>query len=128
MPRGKRIIPIDGAIHAMIRGNNKQNLFRTEKDKWIYYSLLRDFKKENNINIFHYCLMNNHVHLIVWLDEQSLLSRFMKQVNLSYASYFKKIYGYCGHFSQDRFKSNLIENESYLLQCGKYIELNPVRA
>jgi len=52
----------------------------------------------------------------------------MKQVNLTYFHYYKKIYDYCGHFWQDRFKSSVIEIDSYLLQCGKYIELNPVRA
>jgi putative transposase len=52
----------------------------------------------------------------------------MKQVNLSYFHYYKKIYSYFGHLWQDRFKSNIIEADSHLLQCGKYIELNPVRA
>ena len=52
----------------------------------------------------------------------------MKQVNLTYFHYYRKRYGYFGHFWQDRFKSNVIEMDNYLLQCGKYIELNPVRA
>jgi putative transposase len=52
----------------------------------------------------------------------------MKQLNLTYFHYYRKLYGYFGHFWQDRFKSNIIEIDSYLLQCGKYIELNPVRA
>jgi putative transposase len=52
----------------------------------------------------------------------------MKQINLIYFHYYKKLYGYFGHFWQDRFKSSIIEREAYLLQCGKYIELNPVRA
>jgi putative transposase len=52
----------------------------------------------------------------------------MKQVNLSYFKYYQRLYGYYGHFWQDRYKSNLIDTDSYLLQCGKYIELNPVRA
>jgi putative transposase len=52
----------------------------------------------------------------------------MKQVNLSYFNYYRKTYGYSGHLWQGRFKSNLIDTDSYLLQCGKYIELNPVRA
>jgi len=52
----------------------------------------------------------------------------MKQVNLTYFHYYRKAYGYFGHFWQDRFNSNIIETDPYLLQCGKYIELNPVRA
>ena len=112
----------------MCRGNNKQNLFFTDVDKEYYRSLLRKHKYENKILINHYCLMNNHVHLIVWLKAHSRLSRFMKQVNLSYFKFYNKKYGYCGHLWQDRFKSNIIDSDIYLLHCGKYIELNPVRA
>jgi len=72
--------------------------------------------------------MNNHVHLIVWVSCASMLAKFMKQVNLSYFNYYKKLYGYCGHIFQGRYKSNIIETDRYLMQCGKYIELNPVRA
>ncbi|UCE41437.1 MAG: transposase [Candidatus Aminicenantes bacterium] len=128
MPRVERIIPEDGAMHIMCRGNNKQTILSKYQDKSMYYCLLKKYKEENRVHILHYCLMNNHVHLIVKLNSQSLLSRFMKQVNLSYFFYYKNIYDYCGHMWQDRFKSNLIETDIYLLQCGKYIELNPVRA
>ena len=72
--------------------------------------------------------MNNHIHLTVLPNSQSDLPRFMKQVNLSYFHYFIKRYGFHGHFWQNRFKSNIIDTDSYLLQCGKYIELNPVKA
>ncbi len=128
MSRTKRSIPINAAMHIVCRGNNKQNIFIGEGDKLRYYSLLKTFKEENKLSIFHYCLMNNHAHLIVWLNEKSKVSRFMKQVNLTYFNYFNKIYNYVGHLWQGRFKSNIIDDDSYLLQCGKYIELNPVRA
>jgi len=128
MPRTKRLIPVNLAMHIISKGNNSQNLFHQDKDKIHYYSLLCNLKEENKITIFHYCLMNNHIHLIAWLDDQSRLSRFMKQVNLCYFNYYKKTYGYSGHLWQDRFKSNIIDTDSYLLQCGKYIELNPARA
>ncbi len=128
MPRSKRLIPINAAMHIVCRGNNKQDIFKGEGDKLRYYSLLKEFEEENRVTIFHYCLMNNHVHLLVWLDEKSKVSRFMKQVNLTYFNYFNKIYSYVGHLWQGRFKSNIIDTDSYLLQCGKYIELNPLRA
>jgi putative transposase len=115
-------------MHIMCRGNNKQEIFLNNKDKLYYYSLLKKLKQENRITVFHYCLMSNHIHLVVWLNDKCNLSRFMKQVNLSYFYYYKRNYGYCGHFWQDRFKSNIVETDSYLLQCGKYIELNPVKA
>ncbi len=128
MPRTKRLIPVDLAMHIICRGNNKQSVFNHDSDKFHYYSLLSELKKDNNVDILHYCLMDNHLHLIIWLNAQTKLSRFMKQVNLSYFNYYKKSYGYSGHFWQGRFKSNIIDIDSYLLQCGKYIELNPVRA
>lgn len=128
MPRIRRLIPIKAAMHVMCRGNNKQDIFNVDRDKSYYYSLLRELKKEDKITIFHYCLMNNHLHLVVWLEAESRLSRFMKQVNLTYFNYYNKKYGYSGHLWQDRFKSNIVDTDSYLLQCGKYIELNPVRA
>ncbi|MDD5432368.1 MAG: transposase [Candidatus Omnitrophica bacterium] len=128
MPRIKRIVSCNSALHVICRGNNKNNVFHCDNDKLRYYSLLNELKNENKIDILHYCLMDNHVHLILNLKPESKLSRFMKQLNLTYFYYYSKLYDYCGHLWQDRFKSNIIEVDSYLLQCGKYIELNPVRA
>jgi putative transposase len=128
MPKRKRLVPPESAMHIMCRGNNKQDIFNNNDDKTRYYRLLRKLKEENKIIIFHYCLMNNHIHLVVWLNPESRLSRFVKQLNLCYFNYFKSTYDYCGHLWQGRFKSNLIDSDSYLLQCGKYAELNPVRA
>lgn len=115
-------------MHVVCRGNNRQNVFYSDSDKLKYYMLLKDLKTENGIDVFHYCLMDNHIHSILSPKPQNTLSRFMKQVNLAYFHYYRKLKGYFGHFWQDRFKSNIIDTDSYLLQCGKYIELNPVRA
>lgn len=128
MPRTKRIVPEDAALHVISRGNNQNVVFHSDNDKLRYYTLLGNLKNENKIDIFHYCLMNTHVHIILKLNPNSTLSRFMKQLNLAYFHYYRKMYGYFGHFWQDRFRSNIIDMDSYLLQCGKYIELNPVRA
>jgi putative transposase len=128
MSKAKRIIPVNAAMHVVNRGNNKQDIFNNDADKLRYYALLLELKQENRITIFHYCFMDNHPHLIVWLNEESRLSKFMKQLSLSYYDYYKKSYGHSGHLWQGRFKSNVIDTDSYLLQCGKYIELNPVRA
>lgn len=128
MPRKRRFMPVDSALHIMCRGNNRQNIFNSDSDKLYYWRLLNELKEENNVDIFHYCLMDNHVHLIVWLTFASKLPKFMKQLNLSYYSYYKKVYGYWGHIWQGRYRSNVIETEVYLMHCGKYIELNPVRA
>jgi len=119
---------MDLPMHIMSRSNNKQIIFNNDSDKLRYYSLLLNLKNQNKVDILHYCIMNNHTHLIVMPNSQSKLARFMKQVNLSYFNYYKIKNNYCGHLWQGRFKSNIIDNDIYLLQCGKYIELNPVRA
>lgn len=128
MPRTKRIIPENAALHIMCIGNNKQHVFYKDEDKFHYYSLLKKSKQKSKIDVFHYCLMNNHLHLIVWTSNQSILLRFTMQANLSYFYYYKNTYEFCVHFWQNRFKSNIIDTDSYLLQWGKYIELNPIRA
>lgn len=129
MPRGKRFIPVsDAALHITTRGNNRYYLFTNDKDKVYYLSALRDLKEENKLDILHYCLMDNHVHLVVWVRAEHTLSKCIKQLNLRYFNYYRKAYGYTGCLWQRRFKSNIIDTDAYLLQCGKYIELNPVRA
>ena len=128
MPRTRRIIPKEGALHVMCRGNNKLPVLANETDKKYYFFLLLKLKLDNHVDILHYCIMDNHVHLIVWLREESALPRLMKQANLTYFHYYREKYDYCGHLWQGRYKSILIESDAQALQCGKYIELNPVRA
>lgn len=126
MPRSSRLIPNCGALHIMCRGNNKRRVFLREKDYSYYYNCLLGLKGEEKIKIYHYCLMPNHLHLLVGVYQESTLSHFMQRVNGKYAYYYKKRHQYVGHLWQDRFKSKLIGDEGYLARCGKYIELNPV--
>jgi len=126
MPRQPRILPQQGFLHVMCRGNNRRKLFRTPTDKRKYRSLLIEFKQEDKIQIHHYCLMGNHHHLMLSLGQESNLPWFMKRVNLQYFFYYRYHRSYSGHLWQGRYKSKLILNYPYLLQCGKYIELNPV--
>ena len=128
MPRSGRIIPKRGVLHVMCRGNNKLPILSNDTDKKHYFYILLKLKLDNCVDILHYCIMDNHVHLIVWLRENSDLPRLMKQVSLTYFNYYKKKYDYCGHLWQGRYKSIIIESDGQALQCGKYIELNPVRA
>lgn len=128
MPKFRRVINEGAALHVMCRGNNKLPIFTNNLDKEQYRCLLYKFKEENSVNILHYCIMNNHAHLIVWLKQSSNLPRLMQQISLAYYYYYQKRHPYCGHLWQGRYKSVLIKSDSQLLQCGKYIELNPVRA
>ena len=128
MPRAGRIYIEDGVFHVMTRGNNKQHVFRDKRDFAIYKDILARLKQEQPFNLYHYCLMSNHIHMIIETNEKTKLSKLMKRINLSYYHHYRKRYGYAGHFWQDRFKSLLIEKEPYLLACGIYIERNPARA
>jgi len=128
MPRVKRIIAEEFPLHIMARGNNKKIIFPEEHDKRNYLKLLFNYKTDCEVDIYHYCIMDTHLHLVLLSRRPEVFSGFMKKVNLSYFFHFKKKYEYVGHLFQNRFKSNIIDNDSYLLQCGKYIELNPVRA
>jgi len=128
MPRGARIYTEEGVFHLLTRGNNKQWVFQDEADCRIYTKILKQLKTEQPFKLYHYCLMRNHVHLIIETNKMTELSKLMKRVNLLYYNHYKRKYGYAGHFWQDRFKSLLIEKNEYLLACGLYIERNPVRA
>lgn len=72
--------------------------------------------------------MPSHIHLLIQTNKATDFSVFMKKISLSYYHYFKKKYGWIGHFWQNRFKSKPVGKDEYFIQCGKYIELNPVRA
>ncbi len=128
MPRLARIYTDEGVFHILTRGNNKQNIFNSSEDFSVYKSLFKKLKEEHPFRLYHYCLMTNHIHLIIETNPKTDLSKFMKRINLAYYGHYKKKYKYAGHFWQDRFKSFLISKDEYLIACGLYIERNPVKA
>ena len=124
-----RIAPRDHIFHILTRGNNRQDVFRDEPDYKKYREILDKYKEKYHFRLYHYVLMKNHVHLVLETQEEGgSLAEIMKGINLSYAQHYKRKYDHIGHFWQDRFKSILISNDQYLLACGSYVELNPVRA
>jgi putative transposase len=129
MPRTSRIAPQEFVYHVLTRGNNKQAIFRDEEDFKKYIDILWKYKSKYQYKLYHYVLMTNHVHLVIETTKSGgELSQIMKGINLSYAQHYKTKYKYTGHFWQDRFKSIIISKDEYLLACGSYVELNPVRA
>ncbi len=128
MPRKPRELLDGGIYHVYSRGNNQQNLFLDADDFKHYHALLYAMKNRFSIEVFHYCLMSNHVHILVRAGLAGLLCKFMHGVQLSYTRYYKKKYQFVGHLYQGRFRSPRISEESYYLQCGRYIERNPVKA
>jgi putative transposase len=129
MPRTARIAPKEFVYHILTRGNNQQDIFQDEDDYQKYIDILWKYKEKYKYKLYHYVLMTNHVHLVIEpTDAGGELSQIMKGINLSYAQHYKTKYKYSGHFWQDRFKSIIISKDEYLLACGSYVELNPVRA
>lgn len=127
MARPLRLIDPDVAYHVISRGNNKSSIFHGTEDYKKYLSVLDKAKEVYGFSLYHYVLMPNHVHLLIRPNESDL-SVFMHVIQMSYAKYYCKKYGFVGHVWQGRFKSLSIENDSYLFACGNYIEMNPVRA
>lgn len=129
MPRTARIAPKEHIYHILTRGNNRQDIFKDEKDYQKYIEILLRYKERYKFRLYHYVLMKNHVHLVLETTEKGGgLSEIMKGINLSYAQHFKNRYKHIGHFWQDRYKSIIISKDDYLLACGSYVELNPLRA
>ncbi len=114
--------------HVMCRGNQKQKIFLCDDDYEHFLVLLKRYKKRLSFRLFAWCLMPNHVHLVVEVPMPRDLSRLMHGMNLAYARWFNGKYGKVGHLWQGRFKSSVILKEEYALRCIEYIELNPVRA
>ena|SRR3989338_1559018 len=128
MPRSPRLLLPLSFYHVMTRGNNKNTIFRFDSDYFYFLNLIEKYKKELEFHLFHYCLMPNHVHLLIQTKKADHFSLFMKKLNLAYFHYYRRHYEWIGHFWQDRFKSQPVGKDDYFIQCGKYIELNPVRA
>lgn len=128
MPRTARVTVENACYHIITRGNQKQRVFTEPIDYEMYLSILNKYKKRHKFKLFAFCLMPNHVHLVIEVKEAHKLNKIMRGLNLSYTLYFNSKYEKVGHLWQDRFKSKIIEKGSYLLGCINYIEANPVRA
>ena len=113
--------------HLIVRGIGRQVLFEEPKDYRYFLNLLRRNSADCGLSVCAYCLMENHVHLLV-NDPDFCQSLFMKKIGICYASYYNRKYERTGHLFQDRFLSELIENEPALLNVFRYILNNPAKA
>lgn len=127
MPRTQRKLSYTGFYHVMIRGVNKEIIFKDDKDRRNFLHLLSYYKNKVNCVIHAYCLMDNHVHILLQ-DDNNNLSEFMRNVTSVYAEEFNKKYKRIGHLFQDRFKSECIEDDYYLKRLIRYIHRNPEKA
>ena len=127
MPREARKISCSGFYHVMIRGVNKEIIFKDDRDRRNFLHLLKHYKTELNCIIHAYCLMDNHVHILIE-DNNNKLGELMRNVSCVYAGEFNKKYKRIGHLFQERFKSQNVENDYYLLRLVRYIHRNPEKA
>lgn len=128
MGRPKRNFVDNGIFHITSRGHNRYKLFHSPEDYNVYRHILKRHKKRFHFYIFNYCLMSNHPHLLLRIEQGEELPRLMQGINQSYAKYYKKVYGLVGNLFQGRYNSEYIDKDSYLLECARYIERNPLRA
>lgn len=128
MARTKRLL-YDGAVyHVVQRGHNKDRLFKNVKDYEVFKGFVRRYKGKFAFDIYHYCLMSNHFHMLLKVCSGITLPKIMHGITQSYSYYYRKVHKRSGYVYQNRCKSFLIEDDSYLLECGRYIERNPLRA
>ena len=128
MARFNRASPIGIPEHIIQRGNNKQVCFSTKKDMKSYLSWLNEYSVKYKVDVHAWVLMSNHVHLLCTPHAPQAISSMMQSVGRMYVRYFNNTYDRSGTLWEGRYKSCLIESESYLLHLYRYIELNPVRA
>lgn len=127
MPRTARRISDSGFYHVISRGVGRMALFLDDEDRRFFLDGLLRACRGTRCAIIAWCLMDNHVHLIV-SDGDGSLSKVMHRAQVRYAAYFLRRTGHVGHVFESRFKSKPIEDDGYLLAAVRYVHLNPWKA
>jgi len=128
MARVSRTFIDYGCYHVTARGNRKQEVFNDDFDRNKYLEILKKSKKKYEIMLYAYCLMPNHIHLLIEVEDARNMSKFMHWISRGYTAYFNVKYEKVGHLWQGRFRSRPILKGQYLINCATYIEVNPIRA
>ena len=128
MARGPRKCTNMFFYHIMVQGINKEYILNEVEDKRQYLKFINKVKKEIDVYIVSYCIMDNHVHILIKEEYIECLSCFMHKVNTLYAMYYNKKYNRVGYVFRDRYKSQVIYSEKQLYTCINYIHNNPVKA
>lgn len=128
MPRKKRQESPTGVYHWIVRGMNKKDLFHRKEDYQRFRDLIVEYKTAFSVAIYHYCLMTNHVHMLLQTEGLVQLSRFSHYLQRRYAYYYCGQYRWTGSVFQRSYRSFAVDRDEYLLECGRYIERNPLKA
>ncbi|MBI5617936.1 MAG: transposase [Gammaproteobacteria bacterium] len=128
MPRMGRVVVPRYPHHVVQRGHNRQAVFVEVRDYLRYLETLKEFKDEFGVKVYAYCLMTNHVHLLLAPDDATGIGKLMKRLAARQTRRHNRMEGRTGTLWEGRYKSSVVQTDSYLLACCRYIELNPVRA
>lgn len=128
MARQPRLVVADIALHIVQRGVDREDCFRQDADRLVYLALLRDLCAATQCALNAYCLMTNHVHLLLTPGAPQAPATLMRKLGQRYVPYFNRRYGRTGTLWEGRYKSCLVDSARYVLGCHRYIERNPVRA
>lgn len=127
MPRQSRLVLPGVAMHVIQRGNNRGACFLARSDYLLYLLHLHELSKKFECAIHAYCLMPNHVHLLLTPSRDDGCMALMRELGQRYVQYFNRRHGRTGTLWDGRFRSSVVESARYVLACHRYIELNPVR-
>lgn len=127
MPRRARQKSISGIYHVILRGVNHQQIFYEDADYAKYIYLLRKYKEICGYEIYAYCLMGNHIHLLIGEGKEKI-DLIFKRLGAAFAFWYNTKYERSGHIFQDRFKSEPVDSQEYFLTVFRYILRNPVKA
>ncbi len=127
MPRQARKHSESGIYHVMLRGINQQQIFEDTEDCDRFIQILHECKAVSEFKLFAYCLMNNHIHLLI-KPEKEPIEQVFKRIGARYVYWFNVKYQRVGHLFQDRFKSEAVEDDEYFLTVLRYIHQNPTKA
>ena len=127
MPRSIRKLSPTNIYHVMLRGVNQQQIFYDDDDYQNFIHILKFYKDLSEYMIYAYCLMGNHIHLLM-KEGTETISHIFQRIGPAFAYWYNTKYDRTGHIFQDRFKSEIVDTERYLITVLRYILLNPVKA
>ena len=128
MARPPRLMIPGVAVHVVQRGNDRQACFREDSDYLVFLHHLGKLCASTQCALHAYCLMTNHVHMLLTPVDSAACGRLMRSLGAIYVRFFNDRYARTGTLWEGRFKSCLVDSSAYVLACHRYIELNPVRA
>ena len=128
MSRQARLRSETGIYHVMVRGNNKAIIFLSREDYLRFIKIVHEVKKICGFDLYAYCLMDNHAHLLLKESTTMNISDIMKRINIRYAMWHNYKYRQLGHFFQGRFKSEPVEDDACYANVLRYIHQNPLKA